>query len=228
LGPCTHFLDFPPGKTPVPRFLRQSSGASFRSKCGNFVCPAKSTICRKHSKCCHMKWIRNLLELTLTGISECPQTRLKETEAQSCGLVWVVPRVGKTVQALKLLDLAASARRIEGSNQGSEPCPKSWATQNAVHEPAVPARMSVAKLVLDEGLLSAAFLAAKIEVLFPVTIGSDELPSLRHAIPCGIAPPFAVVHSDQYRKSRRSRGRPLRGLRLSLSRSQSPHPDRTV
>jgi hypothetical protein len=56
----------------------------------------------------------------------------------------------------------------------------------------------LAKLLLDEGLLSAAFIATQIEVLFPLTVGSNELPAMSNGEFGRIAPPFSVVHVGRY------------------------------
>jgi len=112
--------------------------------------------------------------LALNGISNCPEARLRKTNAELFAWVWVVSRVWKGIQAFKLVDLAGSALGREGTDQRGDSRPQVRATQNAVHEPAVPARVSLAKLVLDQGLLSAAFLAAQIEVLFPLTVGATN------------------------------------------------------
>ncbi len=112
-------------------------------------------------------------------------------------VIWVglvLSRVGKSVQALKLLDFAAPVPRDKGTDQRAEPCPQVWATHNAIYKPAVPARVRLAKLILDERLLTAAFLAAKEKVLFRRAVGSHKLPSFGYTVLGGIAPPFAVVH----------------------------------
>jgi hypothetical protein len=127
-----------------------------------------------------------------------PKACLGKTNAESFGWVWVVSWVGKGVQALKLLDLNASAFGGEGTDQRGYSRPQVRATQNAVHEPAVPARVSLAKLILDEGLLGATFLATEEEVLFPLTVGSSQIPAMSKAILRRIAPSFSVVHANRY------------------------------
>jgi hypothetical protein len=62
-------------------------------------------------------------ELTISGAAKCPKARLRKTEAESFGWVWVLSQVRKGVQALKLLDLAASVPGHEGTNQRGESRP---------------------------------------------------------------------------------------------------------
>ena len=58
--------------------------------------------------------------------------------------------------------------------------------------------MSLAKLVLDEGLLGAALPATQIEILFLLGVWPDELPAVSNAVFGGIAPPSAVAHVSRY------------------------------
>ena len=70
---------------------------------------------------------------------------------------------------------------------------------NAVHKPAVPARVRLAKLIFDEGLLPTTLLAAEGEVLLSGMVRSNELPAMSNAVFGRIAPPFAVVHASGHR-----------------------------
>ena len=125
--------------------------------------------------------------------SEAPPSRNCGRMAADGNLSWI----GKSVQTLKLLNLAAPVPGLECADRVSEPGPEVWATQNAIHEPAIPARVRSAELVLDERLLTAAFLAAKEEVVFPFAVGSYKLPSIRDTVFAGVTPPFAVIHRDE-------------------------------
>jgi hypothetical protein len=53
-------------------------------------------------------------------LQSAPKPCLGKTRVASFGSVWVLSRVGKGVQALKLLDLAASVPGHEGTNQPVE------------------------------------------------------------------------------------------------------------
>jgi hypothetical protein len=137
-------------------------------------------------------------QLSLSVAAECPKSMLGKDQGSVIWVGLVLSRVGKGVQTLKLLDFAAPVPRDKGTDQRAQPCPQVWATHNAIYKPAVPARVRFAKLVLDEGVLPTAFLAAKEKVLLRRAVGSHELPSFGHTVFGGIAPPFAVVHGDQY------------------------------
>lgn len=63
-----------------------------------------------------------------------PKARLRKTKAELFGRDWVLSRVGKSVWALKLLDLAAPVCGHEGTDQRGDSRAQVWATQNAVHE----------------------------------------------------------------------------------------------
>ena len=76
-----------------------------------------------NAKICLSEMALKVPELSLSGVAKCPKARLRKTKAESFEWVWVASRVRKGVQALKLLDLAASVPGHEGTNQRVESRP---------------------------------------------------------------------------------------------------------